>query len=153
MDNAQRKQHLQGFWREVWNERRVDAAGTYLTEDIVLHVAGATFQGRAALGAAFPTEWFDPFPDLRVTVDQQIAEGDRIAEALTFTGTHSGTDFLPGLFRSRGLVPIPARGLPFEFTQTSICRFDRDLVAEIWEDFDRVRLFLQLGVEFVVPTG
>jgi hypothetical protein len=117
----------------------------------MLHVAGADFQGRSALGAAFPSQWFDPFPDLRVTVEQQIAEGDRVAESLTFAGTHSGTDFHPGLFRARGLPPIPARGLPFEFTQISICRFEGDLVAEIWEDFDRIRLFLQLGVDLVVP--
>jgi predicted ester cyclase len=153
MNDTERKEHLRGFWREVWNERRIDAAARYLTDDVVLHVAGAAFEGRAALGAAFPSQWFDPFPDLHVTVDQQVAEGDRVAEAVTFRGTHSGTDFHPGLFRALGLPPIPARGLPFEFSQISICRFDGSLVAEIWEDFDRVRLFLQLGVELVVPTS
>jgi predicted ester cyclase len=147
------KDTLRKFWDEVWNERRVEAAAEYLTEDMVLHVSGIEISGLANLGASLPSMWFDPFPDLRITLEQQVAEGDRVAESMTFTGTHSGTDFHPGLFRSRGLPPIPARGAPFEFTQMSISRFEGDRVAEIWEDFDRVRLFLQLGVELSVPVG
>ena len=70
MDADGRKECLWGFWRDVWNERRIDAASLYLTEDVMLPVAGADLQGRSALGAAFPSQWFDPFPDLRVTVEQ-----------------------------------------------------------------------------------
>jgi predicted ester cyclase len=153
MNDDERKEHLRKFWNEVWNERRIEASAAYLTDDVVLHVSGLDIQGRSHLDATLPSMWFDPFPDLRITIDQQVAEGDRVAEALTFTGTHSGTDFHPGLFRSRGLPPIPARGAPFEFTQMSICRFEGDRVAEIWEDFDRVRLFLQVGARLEVPTN
>lgn len=153
MDEEARMERMRRFWQEVWNERRLEVAAAYLTDDVVLHVSGIDLRGRDLLGTSLPSQWFDPFPDLHVSVEQQFADTDRVAEVLVFSGTHSGTSFLPGLFQARGLPPIPARGLPFEFTQVSICRFEGDLVAEIWEDFDRIRLFLQLGVELVVPAG
>jgi hypothetical protein len=59
----------------------------------------------------------------------------------------------PGLFRAIGLPPIPAAGKPFRFTQTHIIRIQEGLIAEIWEDFDRVRFWMQLGVTLVVPEG
>ena len=141
---------LRDYWEQVWNHRHVDKLWDYGTEDLVLHIGGAALPGKI-VGDALASQWFDPFPDLHVTVELQLAEGDLVAEWLTFRGTHSGIDFLPGMFRALGLPPIPARGNSFEFTQTSICRMEDGRIAEIWEDFDRVRLFMQLGVELIVP--
>src|ERR1019366_7193724 len=68
-------------------------------------------------------------------------------------GTHSGTDFHPGLFHARGLPAIPASGAAIEFTQTCLTRVEGGTMREMWEDFDRVRLFLQLGVGLEVPPS
>ena len=147
------KELLRRFWAEVWNAKKVVDVNDFFTAETRLHIGGGTIPGGEGFFAALAQQWFEPFPDLSVTIEQQIAEGDRVAELLTFRGTHTGTAFLPGLFRARGLPPIEPKGLPFEFTQTWICRFEDDRIAEMWEDFDRVRLFMQLGVELLVPSG
>jgi predicted ester cyclase len=143
---------LRRFWEEVWNGRGATPAGEFFAENCRLHIGGAEVTGDESLWTALANQWFEPFPDLTVTLEQQIAEGDRVAELIVFRGTHSGGPFLPGLFQARGLPAIPPSGASFEFTQTWICRFEDGRIAEVWEDFDRVRLFLQLGVGLVVPS-
>ena len=96
-------------------------------------------------------QWYSSFPDLQVRVLQYVAEGERVVDYIEFGGHHTGTAFWPGLFRSLGLPAIRATGHEVKFTQTSITRIERGRMAETWEDFDRVRLWLQLGVNLVVP--
>jgi hypothetical protein len=42
-------------------------------------------------------------------------------------------------------------GKPCKFTKTCITRMEDGHMAKTWDDFDRVRLWLQLGVKLVVP--
>jgi predicted ester cyclase len=142
---------LQRFTEEVWNRRDLTNVEELVTEDYTVHIGGGTLSGRANM-AAIAAPWFEPFPDLRVETVLRVADGDLVAEHLLFTGTHTGAPFHPGMFRARGLPPIPPTGAEFAFTQTCITRVEAGLMAETWEDFDRIRLWLQLGVELVVPT-
>jgi predicted ester cyclase len=140
-------------WAETfWNERNPEGVVPLMTENPVLHVGGGSFAGLPTL-AMVADQWFDPFPDLHCETAQQVGEGERVAEILEFTGHHSGTPYHPGLFRSVGLPPIPTSGKPFCFTQTHIIRIEDSKVAEIWEDFDRVRFWMQLGVTLNVPCA
>jgi predicted ester cyclase len=141
------------FCEVVWNERDLASVPDLVTEDFTIHVSGASFTGRDKLAVILTTQWFDPFPDISVRVEQVLEEGDLVADRLVFSGTHTGSAFLPGLFRARGLPAIPATGAEFEFTQTNIYRLVDSRIAELWEDFDRIRLFLQLGVGLVVPEA
>ncbi len=139
------------FWEEVWNQRDFSHLDELLTEDFVLHVAGADFAHVSMMAVAFRTQWFDPFPDLRVRTVVQVATDGLVAESLVFTGTHTGTAYHPGLFHALGLPAIPASGAEIEFTQTCVSRLSGARIAEMWEDFDRIRLFLQLGATLGVP--
>jgi predicted ester cyclase len=139
-------------WTDVfWNQRNPDGVRELMTVEPVLHVGGGDFVGLPTLEVV-DDQWFQPFPDLKADTIQQVAEGDRVAEQLIFTGTHSGTAYHPGMFRAVGLPPIPAGGKPFKFTQTHIIRIEDGRIAEIWEDFDRVRFWMQLGVQLHVPS-
>ena len=140
------------FWAEVWGDKDMGVLPELLTEGFVLHLSGADFAHVEMMAAAFTAQWFDPFPDLAVRTVRQVVEGDLVAETLVFTGTHTGTPFRPGLFASLGLPAIPAAGAPIEFTQTCVSRIEDGRIAEMWEDFDRVRLFLQLGATLAVGT-
>jgi predicted ester cyclase len=146
---------LRRFWEEVWTRKEVARAGELLDEHFVLHLGGASFEAGPGFGDGLAAQWFDAFPDLAVQVELQVGEGDLVAELLTFSGTHEGSPFHPGLLRARGLPPIPSSGRAVEFTQTSISRLSEGRICEMWEDFDRVRLFLQLGVRLEVgePSG
>lgn len=138
-------------WTEMfWNERDLEQVQEVMTAEPVLHVGGGDFAGIPTLGMV-ADQWFDPFPDLHADTLQQVAEEDRVAEQLLFTGAHTGTPYHPGLFRAMGLPPIPTSGQPFKFTQTHVIRLEDGKIAEIWEDFDRVRFWMQLGVTLQVP--
>jgi predicted ester cyclase len=138
------------FWDEVWTRKDFSRLSELLTEDFVLHVGGADLAHVERMAEAFSALWFAPFPDLCVRSVVQVVEGDLVADSLVFTGTHSGTAYRSGLFDSLGLPPIPATGAAIEFTQTCVSRISGGRICEMWEDFDRVRLFLQLGVTLAV---
>ena len=77
-------------------------------------------------------------PDMNVTVDQLVAEGDRIACRWTSTGTQTGE-----------LFGIPATGNQLHVTATLIYRVEDGQLKEGWINRDDLGLMRQLGV---VPT-
>jgi predicted ester cyclase len=83
--------------------------------------------------------YLDAIPDFRVTIEDLVAEGDKVAVRRTYEGTHRGGP----------LLGIPATGKRFQFGGISIFRLANGRIAEHWEQLDRLALMQQLGV---VPT-
>ena len=81
------------------------------------------------------------FPDVQVTVEDLIAEGDQVAARWAMRGTHLGE--LRG-----GIAPT---GKSFAVTGTTTFRLVDGQVAEAWGNVDYFGLFLQLGL--VAPPG
>lgn len=75
------------------------------------------------------------FPDLKVDILAQIAEGDRVATHWRFTATHSGP--------YEGLAPT-GRGL--SWTGVQIDRFEGGRIAESWVSWDKFTQFEALGL-------
>ncbi len=74
------------------------------------------------------------FPDLTVTIHDQIAEGDKVVTHKTFTGTHRG-DFLG----------IPASGNAIDFEVIDILRVRGEKITDHWAVIDKLTLMKQLG--------
>lgn len=72
-------------------------------------------------------------PDLRVTVDHLVAEGDQVVAWIRATGTPTG----PG--------PLPTTGRTVDFTQAHRFRIHRGKVVEHWAVRDDLRSMLQAG--------
>jgi len=75
------------------------------------------------------------FPDLHFTVEDMIAEGDKVVSRLTMHGTHRG-DF-------QGIAPT---GKSITQTGIDILRLAGGKVIERWGEFDNLGLMQQLGV-------
>jgi predicted ester cyclase len=75
------------------------------------------------------------FPDLHGTIEDQIAEGDKVVMRMTYRGTHQGE-----------LMGIPATGKPVTMTFISINRIAEGKIAEGWVNFDALGMMQQLGV-------
>lgn len=75
------------------------------------------------------------FPDLRVTIEDQIAEGDKVASRFTMRGTHKG-EFM-------GIAPT---GRQVTFTGIGIRRIAGGKLVEIWMNMDDLGMMQQLGV-------
>jgi steroid delta-isomerase-like uncharacterized protein len=75
------------------------------------------------------------FPDLRVTVEELIAEEDKVAARLRVRGTHLGD--------LNGIAPTGRR---VDFTGIVISRVEGGRIAEDWANFDDLGMMRQLGV-------
>ena len=75
------------------------------------------------------------FPDITVTIEQQIAEDDRVVSVLTFRGTHTGD-----------LLGLPPTGKSMELTMVEIDTIRSGKVVDIWSDFHPIRVLQQLGL-------
>lgn len=76
----------------------------------------------------------DAFPDLRLTVEQAIAEGDYVAVRWTARGTHKGE-----------LFGIPATGKESTVTGISFDRWANGKIVESWTNWDTLGLLQQIG--------
>lgn len=73
------KELITRYYEQVFNGRELDAIGSYWADD----------QMREAVTRGC-LSYFDSFPDLHISLDELIAEGDRVFARTTMTGTHDG---------------------------------------------------------------
>ena len=120
------------FVEEVFHRGDLDAVGRRFAPDAVIHDPGVELRGPVALRPAV-RGLLAAFPDLRITVEDQVAEGDRLAVRYRGEGTHRG--------EWRG---IPATGRRIRYTGILIVRFDGDRIAAYWAQPDLLGLLRQL---------
>lgn len=81
------------------------------------------------------------FPDVHMTIEDQIAEGDRVATRYTFRGTHLGD-----------LMGIPPSGRRVEMSGITIARMTNGKMTEGWVVYDLLGLMQQIGA-IPAPEG
>jgi steroid delta-isomerase-like uncharacterized protein len=81
------------------------------------------------------------FPDLKTTVDDVVAEGDKVACRWTFRGTQRGE-----------MMGIPPTGKQVVGAGMSIQRITNGKIAEGWVNFDTLGMLQQLGA-IPAPEG
>jgi steroid delta-isomerase-like uncharacterized protein len=125
-----------GFYAELWNKGNFDAASQYLHPDHFDHNPPLPRQGQGAQGVIDMISTFRAgFPDLVMTVDEIVAEGDRVVERLTLTGTHTGP-----------FLGLPPTGRAISVKSINVCRIEDGLVRERWGVGDDVAMMEQLGL-------
>ena len=73
---------------DLWNNGNLDAASEHLHPELKAHQQAEGF-GPDDL-VRLVSEFREAFPDLEVTIERQIVEGDQLASYTTFRGTHRG---------------------------------------------------------------
>jgi steroid delta-isomerase-like uncharacterized protein len=84
------------------------------------------------------SEEFSAFPDLHFTIDDMVAEGDKVAARITMTGTHKGE-----------YMGAPPTNKKITIRAIAIERFAGGKIVEEWGMTDTLGLMQQLGL---VPT-
>jgi steroid delta-isomerase-like uncharacterized protein len=139
MSTEENKVLLQRFYDEVFNQGNLDVADELIAADAVEHEAFPGLEGSGPeVAKQFITIIRRAFPDVRVQAHDMIAQGDRVAARITFTGTHQG-EFLG----------IPATGKQIEVGTMDIVRVANGKMVEHWGITDNLTMMQQLGV---VPT-
>ena len=73
-------------------------------------------------------------PDIKFTIEEQVAEGDKVASRYSAKCTHQG-DFLG----------VPGTGKPLNFTGLVIHRLVDGKIKEAWLEFDMLTVLHQMG--------
>ena len=134
MSTEANKQLVRRFYDEVLNDRRPEVVDELALADYTEHDplpgqrdglvglkdrAGMLIEGLAST----------------YTVEDVVAEGDRVVVRWTNTGTHSGP-----------FLGAPPTGRPFSIAGIDIYRIENDLMAEHWHVVDQLTMLQQLGL-------
>ncbi len=128
----------------TFNQGDLDIIAEVLTDDYLDHQAGPGAPRGPEGFRGFVVAFRATLPDVVVTVEDLVAEGDRVDFRVTWRGTQLGP-----------LGSVPATGLPVEFVGYHVYRVEDGKLAEHWGLQDDLGLLLQLGViasQAVPPT-
>lgn len=129
--SQENKDIVRRFW-EAFARKEFDAATDLVTDDVVMH--NSEYDGRDGFRAELEF-WRAAFPDLSITLEDLVAEGDRVATRVTATGTHGG-DFMG----------YPATGRAMTAGEIDIFRVENGKIAEVWSGPDLFAIALQIGM-------
>lgn len=133
MSTNHNKAIVRRWVEEYWNQGNVALLEETHAADFVLHNPDGPVhrhEGFRQFAAMLRTA----FADIHVTLDDAIAEGDKVAWRYTFRGTHSGA-----------LLGIPPTGRVVTITGSVLSRFADGKWAEDWHHQDTLGMLHQLG--------
>ncbi len=127
------KQIVRRYFEEAINQRNVSVLDELLSPKFKSYVSAGGFvdatKYRQLLEMSLAT-----FPDLQVTVLDQVAEGDKVVTRWQAEGTQAGP-----------FASLPPTGKGVNVTAVHIHRLENGRFLEHWEEFDMLRLMQQVG--------
>jgi len=126
---------IRRFYEEVFNQRNLAALDDFYAPDHVDHTlpAGLPVGPEGTKQAIAMT--LAGFPDLHITIEDMIAEGDKVVTWFTTHGTQQGA-----------LGSIPPTGKQVAVSTIEITRIADDKIVEDWGLDDRLGMLQQLGL-------
>ena len=138
MSTEENKAIVRRATEEFYNQGHVERAAHFYAATYVHHDPAAPHvsdrDGLAASVRAFRAGC----PDLQITIDDLLAEGDTVTKRWTLHATHTGD-----------LYGIPPTGKRITVSGLELYRFANGKIAECWLGYDNLSLMQQLGV---IPT-
>ena len=110
-----------------------DALAEVYADDFILHEAGEDIVGIEGL-TQFVSIMRSALPDLRITLEDDMAEGDKVVTRWIGQGTHQGE-----------LMGIAPTGNQVTITGITIHRIDDAKIVEEWSNWDALGLMQQIG--------
>lgn len=119
---------------ELINNRNLDEAFELYDLDYIYHgPGGQELKGRDGIRGLWEL-FLTAFPDLTSSVDEVIAEGNKVALRWTIRGTHTGE-----------LFGIPASDKSITLPITEVFHIENGQLVEAWDRYDRLHLMEQIG--------
>ena len=131
MFSEQNKILARRFYDEILNSRKMDVADEILSTQYVDHSASAPGLENFKQYLAMITS---VFPDIQVTVEDLVADENKVAVRLTVSGTQHGS------FRG-----FPGTGRPASWTGMDLISVSSGKITERWSERDFLSMLLQLG--------
>jgi steroid delta-isomerase-like uncharacterized protein len=129
------------WFDEVWNKRSDATVHELLHSAAIGHLEGLVTHNVAEFFAA-RSILFDAFPDLQVSVEGILAEGDQVAVRWSAEGTHRGQ-----------LLGISATGQPVTLRGMTWLRLSDGRIVEGWDAWNQGRLMNELQAAAISNRG
>jgi predicted ester cyclase len=125
------------LFENVLSGHDLDALAEIASPDILIHPTAmpceASYYGINGAGVWLGESW-KAFPDLTITDDFTVAQGDIVAVRWTARGTSKGN-----------FLMLPPTGEAVEYTGVSMYRIEAGKIAEIWETRNTLGIMFQLN--------
>ncbi len=138
MSTEENKATVRRAIEEGWNQGHVAVFDELNALNFINHDPGAPDVRTNEDYKRWVTESLSAFPNLHITIEDLVAEGDQVATRWTFRGTHTGDLVAP--------IALPATGKQVTVTGISIVRFAGGKAIEAWFQGDTLGFLQQLGV-------
>ncbi len=126
---------------ELYSQGKLDIVDELFDSNYVGHDPASPQEIRGPEGVKqFASMYRNAFSDVQVTVEDQIAEGDKVVTRWRGSGIHQGE-----------FMGIPPTGNRAELTGITISRFANGKIVEDWTNSDTLGMLQQLGV--IPPPG
>jgi steroid delta-isomerase-like uncharacterized protein len=135
MSSESNKLLAQRVWEEVWHQGQLGRIDDLFTADFVRHDPGGRELRGTEQNLQFIGSLRAAFPDVHYSVEDQIAEGDKVVVRYRFRGTHLGA--------FQGMPPTVKQ---VAYTGILIYRIVNGKIAEQWTELDLLGFLRQLGV-------
>ena len=135
MSTEDNKTAVRRFYDEVFNQKNLAGVDAFVGPNQIDHGVPPGFPAGLEGTKQFIGMYLRAFPDVSVTVEDLIAEGDKVTSRVTYRGTHQGE-----------LMGIPPTGKQVTVTGMEINRFEGGRSVEHWLEYDALGMLQQLGV-------
>lgn len=127
------------YFNEIMSQGRLEVIDELIAKDFIIRISSLhePFHGSEGM-KQFVTGLRTAFPDIQFTIQEQIAETDKVACRFTSISTHQGE-----------FAGIPPTGKRVEDQGTDIFRFVNGKIAEVWVSENALGLMQQIGA---IPT-
>ena len=134
MSTEENKALFRRVLEEIFNKGNFAVVNEIYEKDFVAHIPPDEFKGPEGI-KQFVSAQRNAFPDLNITIQDQVTEGDMVATRWTLTGTHKGN-----------LRDIAPTGKKITVSGSTIVRISNSKIAEGWTNMDALGMMVQLGV-------
>jgi steroid delta-isomerase-like uncharacterized protein len=120
MSDTQNKTIARRFVEEIFNARKTENAKNFVTPDIVYHGMAEEVKGLEEF-KQWVAEDLSAFPDMKVTILDDLGEQNKVAIRWTLKATHD-----------KDFADFPATHKKFETQGADIFHFEGDKIKEAW---------------------
>jgi steroid delta-isomerase-like uncharacterized protein len=138
MTTEENKKLILDHYEAFVHQQDADAIRKQLAEDFHDHEMPAGTPPGAEAAIEYGAMLHKAFPDLRVKIEDIVAEGDRVVVRARWIGTHRGV--FP-------LMPVPVSNRAFAFSGMVFWRIRDGKIVERWATIDRLGLQQQLSAK------
>jgi steroid delta-isomerase-like uncharacterized protein len=136
MSTEENKALVRRAFEEGWNTGNLDLFDETTAPEYILHDPSVPEDVRGVESVKrFASMYLQAFPDLRFTIEDQLAEGAKVAMRWTSSATHRGE-----------LMGIPPTNNQTGVSGITISRVSEGKLVEDWNVWDTLGLMRQLGV-------